>query len=151
MKRRERRGEARQGKEGRNDERCSFQAKAGPAPRGAGGDARIVLTPETAKKVLSKGRMALLSLLAQAQAHEDRPIESISELAERLGKPLEVVSRDLKILGNFGFIELRREGRRKKPILLRRSAVLHLLDAHPAGKGKRKHRRSPKGAEPCGG
>ena len=114
-------------------------------------DPWIVLTPETAKKVLTKGRVALLSLLAQP----DSSIGSISDLAERLGKPLEVVSRDLKILRNFGFIELRREGRRKKPILLRRNAVLHLLevDDFDRGRGKRGRRSKSegKGEKPCSG
>jgi len=101
-----------------------------PAP-----DAWVVLTPKTAKKVLTKGRVALLSLLARP----DSSIESISELARLMEKPLEVVSRDLKVLRNFGFIELRREGRRKKPILLTKNVFLQM-----PGPGKPRRGRGPK-------
>lgn len=88
----------------------------------------IVLSPATSKKVLSKGRVLLLSLLAQ------RSISSISELAELAKKPLEVVSRDLKVLRNFGFVDLKREGRRKRPIVMKNYIFLQLPSKRQRGR-----------------
>lgn len=68
----------------------------------------IALSPETSAKVLTPGRLNLLSILAEG------PVESISQLAQRAGKPIEVVSRDLKVLSKFGFIDFERDGKRKK-------------------------------------
>jgi len=80
----------------------------------------IVLSPKTWRKVLTPGRLKLLGLL------DKQSVESISELAERAGKPLEVVSRDLKILRNFELIDLERRGKRKKPVLRARTILLQL-------------------------
>ncbi|MFQ5796663.1 MAG: ArsR family transcriptional regulator [Candidatus Bipolaricaulia bacterium] len=112
--------------------RKELRSETDPAEEGkASAPSIIALSPATSAKVLTPGRLNLLSILAEG------PVESVSQLAQRAEKPIEVVSRDLKVLGNFGFIEFEREGKRKKPILLNEHILILLKDRHPKSKKKR--------------
>ena len=69
----------------------------------------VLLDEETERKVLTPQRLRLLKTLRR------REVGSISELAEILKRPIESVSRDLKLLETYGFVRLERNGRNKRP------------------------------------
>lgn len=73
----------------------------------------IELSPELNYKVMTEKRTQLLKELKQ-----DPDIDSITELSEKVERRLDAVSRDLKILENYGFIDLEKKGRQKVPKLV---------------------------------
>ena len=81
----------------------------------------VELSPEVNYKVMTKERTKLLERL---KSNPD--IMSITELSEEIGRPAESVSRDLKILKNYGLIDLERNGRKKVPKLIRNKIVIAL-------------------------
>lgn len=73
----------------------------------------VELSPELNCKVMTERRTQLLEEL------KDSPdVDSITELAEKVGRRLDAVSRDLRILENYGFIDLEKKGRKKAPKLI---------------------------------
>ncbi len=84
--------------------------------------ALVALSPEASRQVLTPQRLNLMSLLAEDAS------ESVTELAERAGRPIASVSRDLHVLANVGFIAFERHGKWKKPALLRDQVLIQLKD-----------------------
>lgn len=75
----------------------------------------ISLSEEFHHRILTPKRLELLKILKE----KGEEIESITRLAEEVNRSLESVSRDLKILRNYGFIELSRNGKAKRPLLIK--------------------------------
>ncbi|MFH1510390.1 MAG: hypothetical protein ABIF10_01760 [Candidatus Woesearchaeota archaeon] len=69
----------------------------------------IVMTPETFSKVFSPERIKLLQRINRNE------VKSIYHLAKGLGKPYEVVFRNVKYLEGIGLIRFAAKGRRKVP------------------------------------
>lgn len=90
------------------------------------GQAVIALPAHVMSRVLTERRCELLSILNQGR------VCSISELAERAGRKIESVSRDLSLLSKWGFIRYEPRGKRKEPVAVTRFALI-LLDT-PRGK-----------------
>lgn len=70
----------------------------------------IELSPEVSFKVLTNKRLQIFRTLKHNPG-----ISSIKGLSERVGRRPEVVSRDLKILINYGLVDLEEDGRTKVP------------------------------------
>ena len=73
----------------------------------------VELSPELNYRIMTEKRTQLLKELKR-----DPDLDSITALAERVGRRLDAVSRDLKILENHGFIDLEKKGRQKVPKLI---------------------------------
>lgn len=71
----------------------------------------MVMTPETFSKVFSPERIKLLQKI-----HHNN-IRSIYQLAKELGKPYEVVFRNIKYLEGIGLIKLTEKDNKKIPHL----------------------------------
>ena len=69
----------------------------------------INLKKKTFNKVLTPARMEIIKAIK-----ETKP-KTVMDLAGYLGRPLESVSRDLKILENYGILEFIRTGKTKMP------------------------------------
>ncbi len=69
----------------------------------------ISLSKKTSDKVFTPGRMDLVRTIKN-----DKP-KSVSNLAKLVKRPIEAVSRDLRILENYGILEFVRSGKTKKP------------------------------------
>ena len=68
----------------------------------------VELSPELNYQVMTEKRTQLLQVLKQ-----EPEIDSISELTERVERRLGAVYWDLKMLKNYGFVDLVRQGRKK--------------------------------------
>ena len=69
----------------------------------------IRLSKKSLEKVLTPGRMNLVRAIG-----EKKP-KSVGELAKSVQRPLESVSRDLRILENYGLLSLAKVGKIKRP------------------------------------
>lgn len=69
----------------------------------------INLSRGSLEKILTPGRMELVRTIK-----ENKP-ESVGKLARMVKRPVESVSRDLKILENYGLLAFVQVGRQKKP------------------------------------
>lgn len=69
----------------------------------------IRLTRQTLEKIFTSGRMNLIRAIKK-----EKP-ESVGELAKLVKRPVESVSRDLRILENFGILSFVRTGKKKTP------------------------------------
>jgi len=69
----------------------------------------ISLSKQSLEKVLTPSRMNLVRTIG-----EKKP-KSVGELAKLVKRPIESVSRDLKILENYGVLSLVQVGRIKRP------------------------------------
>ena len=72
-------------------------------------------------RVATPARMELLREV------ESRPPKSVGELARRLGRPIEAVSKDLRVLSGYGLLEMAKEGRIKRPRVEKDLLVVPLL------------------------
>jgi predicted transcriptional regulator len=84
------------------------------------GQAVISLPAHVMARVLTERRCELLSILNKGR------VCSISELAERTGRKVESVSRDLSLLSKWGFIRYEPRGKRKEPVAVARYALISL-------------------------
>lgn len=90
-------------------------------PEGAPNKYSIVeLSPEVYYKVMTESRAQLLKTIKHNQ-----DINSIKELAGMVNRRPDSISRDLKILENYGFIELIRQGKEKKPKILNGQMIVN--------------------------
>jgi len=71
----------------------------------------VILRCETASKVLTDERMRIVDTLREEE------VESMTELAEVLGREKSAVKRDLDILFKYDIVEYEEEGRKKAPRL----------------------------------
>jgi len=81
----------------------------------------LVIDLDTAKSVLTDRRMELLETI------RDEPIESVTGLAETLGRDKAAVSRDLDLLFEQDMIVYERDGSRKIPQLKHETVVVEPL------------------------
>ncbi len=71
----------------------------------------ISLSKKSLEKILTPGRMDLVRTIK-----EKKP-KSVGALAKLTKRPVESVSRDLKILENYGLLTFTRSGKRKIPTI----------------------------------
>ncbi len=71
----------------------------------------IDMGKETFEKILSSSRLELI------RAINEKSPKSVGELAEILDRPVESISRDLKILSNYGILKLIQVGKVKRPVI----------------------------------
>ena len=83
----------------------------------------IALSDALKAKLFTPRRLQLIAAL------QDRPVASISELAERLKRPVASVSRDIRVLHAYGLVDLKQEGRSKAPVLIPTHIVIPLGQA----------------------
>jgi predicted transcriptional regulator len=83
----------------------------------------IIMTPETFSKVFSPERIKLLRRIYQ------NDIRSIYQLARELGKPYEVVFRNIKYLEGLGLVRLKNKDNRKVPSLVSGLSISMFADA----------------------
>jgi predicted transcriptional regulator len=69
----------------------------------------INMSKQSLEKILTPSRMDLVRVIK-----EKKP-ESVGGLSKLVNRPLESVSRDLKILENYGLLSLTQVGKQKKP------------------------------------
>lgn len=67
------------------------------------------LSKKTLEKVLTPARMQLIRMI------KDRKPRSVSQLAKIAGRPIQSVSRDLRILSFYGFLEFDRVKKQRIP------------------------------------
>ncbi|MFB6216786.1 MAG: transcriptional regulator [Candidatus Aenigmatarchaeota archaeon] len=77
----------------------------------AGYDDVLVLKKETVEEVMTEKRMELVETVDQKE------VESVSQLADELGRDIAVVSKDLKLLYESEIIGLEDRGGKKKPFI----------------------------------
>ncbi len=94
------------------------------------GQAVIALPPRLIGRIFSEKRVGLMEVLYR------RRLRSISELAELTGRKIDAVSRDLKILSNFGLVRYERHGKRKEPVAVARYALIELPGCLRPAKGR---------------
>jgi len=82
----------------------------------------ISLTEEEKENILTPKRLELIRTIKKQKP------KSVKELAEIVGRRVDAVSRDLKILENYGFLELLQVGKQKQP-LIEKDALLIPLTA----------------------
>lgn len=70
-----------------------------------------VVSEQTAREVLTDRRRELMDALKRERA------ESVTALADRLGRDKAAVSRDLATLAENGIVVYETDGRRKRPVL----------------------------------
>ncbi len=80
----------------------------------------VSLSEEQERRVLTPRRLELLSLLGS------REISSVSELARIARRSVEAVSRDLRVLANYALVDLEKEGRVRRPTLVKDAILLTL-------------------------
>ena len=71
----------------------------------------IDMGKDTFEKILSSSRLEMIKAI-----NNSKP-KSVGELAKMLERPVESVSRDLKIPSNYGILELIQVGKMKKPVI----------------------------------
>lgn len=103
-----------------------------------GGHTVIALPPQYVARILTEKRNELLEILKRRRVH------SVSELARLAGRKVESVSRDLKILSNFGFVRYEPRGKRKEPIAVTRYVLIEIgkPDTTTASWAKKREHRS---------
>lgn len=80
-----------------------------------------VLAREDARRVLDEHREAILDYL------RDNDVDSVSDLADALGRDTGNVSRDLRVLADHGIVNLTADGRSKVPELVHDLVVVEPL------------------------
>lgn len=83
------------------------------ADESAGTEAAVVSfeTAEGIRRLLTDRRLELLQSLM------DAPAESITELADRVGRSYSVVHDDIKLLADTGIVKFRQDGQSKQPFV----------------------------------
>lgn len=69
----------------------------------------LIIDVETASRILTPARAELLKAIT-----EKKP-KTVGELVKEVERPEESVSRDLRVLQNYGFISFDKSGRQKTP------------------------------------
>lgn len=70
----------------------------------------ISMSSRTLQKIMTPARLELIRII------KERKPASVGGLAKIIGRQQESVSRDLKILENYGVLEFLRQGKTKKPV-----------------------------------
>lgn len=82
----------------------------------------ISVSEKKLKEILTPARMELIGVIKT-----EKP-KSVGELSKSVKRPVESVSRDLKILCNYGFLEFIKNGKEKVP-KIEKDAILIPLSA----------------------
>ncbi len=85
----------------------------------------FVLTDEELHQIFTRERLRLLRAL------KEKEYESVTELSTRLGRDKAAVTRDLKLMWEYGLVRLEKEGRRVKPRLDKEGVYLSLAEPKP--------------------
>lgn len=80
----------------------------------------LSMKQETLDKIFTPKRMEIMRTI------KSKNPSSVGVLAKEVNRPVESVSRDLKILENYGLLGLTQEGKRKKPTLERDALLVPL-------------------------
>lgn len=96
---------------GTDDDGSGHQAKLARTLAEGGITDVIVISQDTAAKVLTDKRRELIDRIRESD------IDSTRRLAEELDRDVSAVSRDLDVLFESGIIEYDRDGQRKIPVL----------------------------------
>lgn len=72
-------------------------------------------------KVFTHARIELLNVIRRKKP------KTVGELVRALNRPKESVSRDLRILSNYGFISFKKEGKRKTPKIEKEIVAMPLI------------------------
>ena len=81
----------------------------------------ISLNKGIIEKVLTPARVELLNAIS-----EKKP-KTVGELVTAVNRPKESVSRDLRILSNYGFVSFDKEGKRKTPRIEKEIVAMPLI------------------------
>jgi predicted transcriptional regulator len=71
----------------------------------------LVIDAVSLARALTPGRAKMLQIIAAKKP------KTVGELVALLKRPEEAVSRDMRILANYGLLSFRHEGRQKTPIV----------------------------------
>jgi predicted transcriptional regulator len=75
----------------------------------------LFLTPGQFSSIFTKSRVATLKTIGNSNPR------TMTELVEKLNRPKEAVSRDIKLLSSVGLLEVDQHGAYRRPRLLSRS------------------------------
>lgn len=104
-------------------DRVQLRTAVGQTLTAAGYGSVLVLSHEAAERVFTEKRRQIVSLL------DEETIDSQRALARRLDRDAGAVHRDLQALGEAGVIELREDGRKKRPVLAHDTILVEPLAA----------------------
>jgi predicted transcriptional regulator len=90
-----------------------------------GGHTVIALPPQLIARILTEKRNELLEILKR------RRVRSVSEMAHLTKRKVESVSRDLKILSNWGFVRYEPRGKCKEPIAVAKYVLIEVGKPQP--------------------
>ncbi len=76
---------------------------------------------ESYKKIITPSRIELIRTIKK------RKPQTVGELSKEVKRPIESVSRDLRILSNYGFLEFARVGRKKVPEVKKDIVIIPLV------------------------
>jgi len=82
----------------------------------------ISLTDEEKNRILTPERLKLMRIIK-----EKKP-KSVNELAKLVDRRMDAVSRDLKILKFYGFLELIQSGKQKIPKMKKETLLISLAE-----------------------
>lgn len=85
---------------------------------------RIVILNLSKKKmseIITPARIELIKII------KEKSPESVNELVKLTNRPLESISRDLRVLNNYGILEFVRIGKTKKPIIEKDMILIPLI------------------------
>lgn len=80
----------------------------------------VTIEPEVLKKILTPGRLELIKTIRK------RKPENITELCRLVKRSKESVSRDLKVLENYGILDMIEQGRTKKPVQIKEALMVRI-------------------------
>lgn len=79
----------------------------------------LFIPPEFVPKIFSEERVRIIR---EIRNHE----YNINDLSKRLGRKRENVSRDLRILKEYGIVDFKKNGREKNPIIVKDELVIKI-------------------------
>jgi predicted transcriptional regulator len=77
-------------------------------------------TKENIEKILTGYRMNLIHMIKNSNP------KTIGALSKMTGRPIESVSRDLRILNSYDIVKFEKHGREKKPIIEKDAIIIPL-------------------------
>ena len=80
----------------------------------------MTMKKETLKNIFTPSRIEVIETIKSQKP------KSVGELAKRLDRPVESVSRDLKILENYGILEFIQAGKQKTPTIEKEMLIMPL-------------------------
>lgn len=78
----------------------------------------LIIDAEILSKILTPARMELIKAIRKKKP------QTIGELCKAVGRSKESVSRDLKVLHNYGILDLIKNGKAKKPVYEKEAIII---------------------------